>query len=78
MEALLIAYEFFILQHTTLKCILETKYHELINITIYDKFIAPKLLTEHSQYAIVALTCSGAVLVNREILLVFMYRKIAG
>ena len=61
MEASLIAYEFLILQHATLKCILEKKYDELINITIYDKFIAPKLIRRHSQYAIVAPTRSGAV-----------------
>ena len=61
MEASLIAYEFLILQHATLKCILENKYLDLINISIYDKFIAPKLLRRHSQYAIVALTRSGAV-----------------
>ena len=48
MEASLIAYEFLILQHATLKCVLERKYDELINITIYDKFIAPKLIRRHS------------------------------
>ena len=64
-----------ILQHATLKCVLENKYLELINVDIYDKFIAPKLLRRHSQYAIVALTRSGAVLANQEILLAFMYRK---
>ena len=74
-EASLIAYEFLILQHATLKCILEKKYDELINTTIYDKFIAPKLTRRHSQYAIVALTRSGAVLANQEILLAFMVRK---
>ena len=68
MEASLIAYEFLILQHATLKCVLENKYLELINVDIYDKFIAPKLLRRHSQYAIVALTRSGAVLANQEIL----------
>ena len=64
-----------ILQHATLKCILEKKYDELINITIYDKFIAPKLTRRHSQYAIVALPQSGAVLANQEILLAYMFRK---
>ena len=75
MEASLIAYEFLILQHATLKCVLENKYLDLINVHIYDKFIAPKLLRRHSQYAIVALTRSGAVLANQEILLAFTYRK---
>ena len=32
-----------ILQHATLKCVLKSKYHDLINVSIYDKFIAPKL-----------------------------------
>ena len=75
-EASLIAYEFLILQHASLKCILESKYDQLINVIIYDKFIAPKLLRRHSQYAIVALTRSGAALANQEILLAFMFRKI--
>ena len=74
-EASIIAYEFLILQYATLKCILESKYDQLINISIYDKFIAPKLLRRHSQYAIVALTRSGAVLANQEILLAFMFRR---
>ena len=49
-EASRIAYDFFILQHASLKCVLEQKYDELINVTIYDKFIAPYLKRRHSQY----------------------------
>ena len=75
MEASIIAYKFLILQHATLKCILESKYDQLINVSMYDKFIAPTLLRRHSQYAIVALTHSGAVLANQEILLAFMFRS---
>ena len=75
MEASRIAYDFLILQHATLKCILEQKYDELINATIYDKFIAPKFKRRHSQYTIVALTRSCAVLINQELLLAFMVRK---
>ena len=75
MEASRIAYDFLILQHATLKCILEQKYDELINATIYDKFIAPNLKRRHSQYTIVALTRSCAVLINQELLLAFMVRK---
>ena len=52
MEASLLAYEFLILQHATLKCLLERKHDKLINVGIYDKFIASKLLRRHSQYAI--------------------------
>ena len=75
MEASLIAYEFLILQHATLKCVSENKYLDLINVSIYDKFIAPKVLRRHSQYAIVAFTRSGEVFANQEILLAFLYRK---
>ena len=74
-EASRIAYDFLVLQHATLKCILERKYDELINVTIYDKFIAQHLKRRHSQYTIVALTRSCAVLVNQELLQAFMVRK---
>jgi len=74
-EASRIAYDFLILQHATLKCVLEQKYDELINVTIYDKFIAPYLKRRHSQYTIVALTRSCAVLINQELILSFMVRK---
>ena len=74
-EASRIAYDFFILQHATLKCVLEQKYDELINVTIHDKFIAQHLKRRHSQYTIVALTRSCAVLVNQELLQAFMVRK---
>ena len=36
MEAPLIAYEFLIMPHAALKCVLEQKYDSLINVTIYD------------------------------------------
>ena len=62
MEASIIAYEFLILQHATLKCILEAKYDQLIDVIPYDKFISPNLFRRHSQYTIVALTRSGAVI----------------
>ena len=74
-EASRIAYEFLIMQHAALKCILEQKYDKLINVLIYDKFIAPYLLRRYSQYAIVALTRSGALLANQEFLLAFIARK---
>ena len=74
-EASRIAYDFFILQPASLKCVLEQKYDELINVTIYDKFIAPYLKRRHSQYTIVALTRSWAVLINQELILAFMVRK---
>ena len=51
------------------------KYDRLINVTIYDKFISPYLLRRHSQYAIVALTRSGALLANQELLLAFIARR---
>ena len=75
MEASVIAYEFLILQHTSLKCILETNYDQLMNVTIYNKFISRHLLRRHSQYTVVALTRAAAVLANQEVLLAFMYRK---
>ena len=75
MEASRIAYDFLIMQHATIKCILEKKYDELINVTIYDKFIVPYLNRRHSQYTIVALTRSCAVFINQELLLAFMVRK---
>ena len=75
MEASRIAYEFLIMQHAALKCILEQKYDRLINVTIYDQFISPYLLRRHSQYAIVALTRSGALLANQELLLAFIARR---
>ena len=75
MEASRLAYEFLVMQHAALKCILEQKYDRLINVTIYDKFISPYLLRRHSQYAIVALTRSGAVLANQELLLAFIARR---
>ena len=74
-EASRLAYEFLILQHASIKCILEQKYEELINVTIYEKFIAPPLKIRHSQYTIVALTRSCAALVNQELLLGFTARK---
>ena len=43
------------MQYAVLKCILEQKYDRLINVTIYDQFIAPYLLRRYSKYAIVAL-----------------------
>ena len=75
MEASRIAYEFLIMQHAALKCILEQKFDRLINVTIYDQFISPHLLRRHSQYAIVALTTSGALLANQELLLAFIASK---
>ena len=75
MEASRLAYEFLVMQHAALKCILEQKYDRLINVTIYDKFISPYLLRRHSQYAIIALTRSDAVLANQELLLAFIARR---
>ena len=75
MEASVIACKFLILQHATLKCILEAKYDQLINVILYDKFISLNLLRRHSQYMHVVLTCSGAVFANQEILLAFIFRK---
>ena len=41
-EASLLIYDYLILQHATLKCILEDKYDLLMNTIIYDKFITKK------------------------------------
>ena len=75
MEASRIACKFLIMQHAALKCILQQKYYRLINVTIYDQFIAPYLLRKYSQYAIVAITRSGALLANQELLVAFIARK---
>ena len=74
-EASRIAYDFLILQHTSIKCVLEQKYDELINVTIFEKFISPNLNRRYSQYTIVALTRACAVLVNQQLLQAFMARK---
>ena len=49
MEASVIAYELFVLQHAALKCILETHYEQFINVTIYNKFIETHLVRRQSQ-----------------------------
>ena len=64
-----------ILQHASIKCVLEQKYDELINTTIFEKFISPNLNRRYSQYTIVALTRACAVLVNQQLLQAFMARK---
>ena len=75
MEASVITYEFLILQHATLKYVVESKYDQLINVKIYHKFISTNLLHRHLQYTVVARTHAAAVLTNQEVLLAFMYRK---
>ena len=64
-----------ILQHTSIKRVLEQKYDELINVTIFEKFISPNLNRRYSQYTIIALTRACAVLVNQQFLQAFMARK---
>ena len=75
MEASRIAYELLIMQHASLKCVLEQKYDRLINVILYNQFIYPYLLQRHSQYAIVPLTRSGVLLANQELLLAFIARR---
>ena len=70
-----LAYEFLILQHASIKCVLEQKYDELINVSLFEKFISPNINRRYSQYTIVALTRAGAVLVNQQLLQAFMARK---
>ena len=60
------------MQHAALKCISEQKYDKLINVTIYDKSIASQLLRRYSQYTIVALIRSEALLANQEFLFTFI------
>ena len=74
-EASRIAYDFLILQHASIKCVLEQKYDELINVTLFEKFISPNLNRRYSQYTIVAITRAGAILVNQQLLQAFMARK---
>ena len=74
-EASKIAYEFLVLQHASIKCVLEQKYDELINVTLFEKFISPNISRRYSQYTIVALTRAGAILVNQQLLQAFMARK---
>ena len=59
-------YKFLILQHASLKVILDKKYDTLINVTIDNRFIALNLTRRHSKYAIVALTHSGTVLAKMD------------
>ena len=63
------------MQHAALKCISEQKYDKLINVTIYDKSIASQLLQRYSQYTIVALIRSEALLANQEFLFAFIAGK---
>ena len=74
-EASRLAYEFLILQHASIKCVLEQKYDELINVTLFEKFISPNLNRRYSQYTIVALTRAGAILVNQQLLQAFIAKK---
>jgi len=68
-------YEYLILQHAAMKCILERKYDTLMNAIIYDKFITKFLKRRYSQFAIVALVRSAMVLANQEFLLAFIVRR---
>ena len=74
-EASLLIYDYLIMQHATLKCILEDKYDLLMNTIIYDKFITKFLQRRYSQFALVALVRSAMVLANQEFLLAFMVRR---
>ena len=49
---------YLILQHAALKCILDKKYHILMNVNIYEKFIL-KHLKRYLQYALVVFGQSG-------------------
>jgi hypothetical protein len=77
-EASRLAYEFLILQHGSIKCVLEQKYDELINVTLFEKFISPNLNRRYSQYTIVALMRAGAILVNQQLLQAFLAKKTIG
>ena len=48
-EGSLLIYDYLILQHAALKCILEEKYDLLINAIIYDKFITKFVKRRYSQ-----------------------------
>ena len=74
-EGSLLIYDYLIVQHAALKCILEEKYDLLMNVIIYDKFITKFLKRRYSQYALVALVRSAMVLANQEFLLAFMVRR---
>ena len=71
----MIVYEYLILQHAALKCILDKKYDILMNVNIYDKFILKHLKRRYLQYALVALVRAGMVLANQEILMAFIVRR---
>ena len=64
--------EYLILQHASLKCILDKKYDILMNVNIFEKFIMKR---RYSQYALVALVRAGIVLANREVLMAFVVRR---
>ena len=74
-EASLLIYDYLIMQHATMKCILEEKYDLLMNAILYDKFITKFLRRRYSQFALVALVRSAMVLANQEFLLAFMVRR---
>ena len=48
-EDALLVYEYLILQHTALKCILENKYDVLMNVNIFEKFILKYMKRRYSQ-----------------------------
>ena len=74
-EGSLLIYDYLILQHAAMKCILEEKYDLLMNAIISDKFITKFLKRRISQFALVALVKSAMVVANQEFLLAFMVRR---
>ena len=74
-EDALVVYKYLILQHSALKCILETKYDILMNVNIFENFILKNMKRRYLQYALVALVRAGMVLANQEILMAFMVRR---
>ena len=74
-EGSLLIYEYLILQHAAMKCILEKKYDTLMNAIIYEKFIAKFMKRRYSQHALVALVRSAMVLANQEFHLAFIVSR---
>ena len=73
-EGSLLMYDYLILQHSDLKCILCRKHDTLMNAIIYDKFITNLWEKKNSQFALVPLVRIGKVLANPKFLLAFLVK----
>jgi hypothetical protein len=73
-EGSLLIYDYLILQHTALKCILNKKYDTLMNAIFHDKFNTKCVKRRYATYALVALVRFGIILANLKFLLAFLVK----